>query len=163
MLSLFRTTSRRAAGARALAALVVVTPPAPLAARGPESLASAVPAEVAEVVTGGTWIDGAMAGTYRVVTVVSGTDRDYGARVYIQWLQVRADTGRSQLIRTVPVAEFNELVMPHAVVTLETEVENRAAVLIAAEDMKAGRSVLISVQAGPPGQYVARPAAKPTD
>jgi hypothetical protein len=132
---------------------LLASEPAMAQGRPADNLAAAVPAEVIEVQSGGTWQDGATSGMFRVVTTVSGLDKDYGARVFIQWLAVGTADGQMRIHKSTPVKEFNDLKMPHVVVAFDSDVPGEASIVLVSQDAERRRDVLVSVRTGKPGTY----------
>ena len=118
-----------------------------------EKLATQVPADIVEVQSIGTWTQDKQAGIYRTVTIISGTDKEYAARVFVQWLAIKGDSGRAELVATVPLAEFNNQRMPMAAVTIDADTDNEASIVIAAQDSDAHRDTVMMFKATKPGQY----------
>jgi hypothetical protein len=146
-----------------LSAVAVVVSPAPVAAEAKfaEKLAAQVPADIIEVQSIGTWTQDKQTGIYRTVTIISGTDKEYAARVFVQWLAIKGDTGRAELVATAPLAEFNNQRMPMATVSIDAETDNEAAIVVAAQDHETRRDTLMMFKATKPGSYqlVASPSA----
>jgi len=118
----------------------------------PMGLASRLPVDITEVVTGGVWTNGTASGAYRTVTVQSYAPVET-VDVFIQWVGSRSPAEPLQIISSVPLREFNSQKLTSASITLESEVEGIAKVVIAGQDA-AGRSVaLLTFVATMPGQY----------
>ncbi len=115
-----------------IVAILTITGASGVAAQGraPDAIAAAVPVEVPEMISGGTWRDDKQTGVYRALVVLSGSDRDYAARVFVQWISVRAEVGRPEVIRTVPLKEINDKKPQHAFITLDTENDNEATLMV---------------------------------
>jgi hypothetical protein len=118
-----------------------------------EKLATQVPADIVEVQTVGTWTQDKQAGIYRTVTIISGTDKEYAARVFVQWLAIKGDSGRAEIVATTPLVEFNNQRMPMAAVTLEADIDNEASIVVAAHDNESQRDTVMLFKATKPGQY----------
>jgi hypothetical protein len=146
-----------------LCAATVVLHASPVAAEAKyaEKLATQVPADIIEVQSIGTWTQDKQTGIYRTVTIISGTDKEYAARVFVQWLAIKGDSGRAEIVATVPLAEFNNQRMPMATVTIDADTDNEAAIVVAAQDHEARRDTLLMFKATKPGSYhlVASPAS----
>lgn len=120
------------------------------------AFAARLPVEVSEVVSGGTWIEGQASGSYRTVTIQTFAPVEV-AEVFLQWVGSRSPVEPLQIISSVPLREFNDQKLAQASITLETDVEGVAKIVIAGQDA-AGRAVgLLSFRATGPGQYVVEP------
>ena len=124
----------------------------------PEGLgvASQLPVEVLEVVTGGTWSEGSASGSYRTVTVQNSANPDV-AEVYLQWIGTRSATSPLLIISSVPLREFNEKKLGSASVSLDQETEGSALIGIAAQDSE-GKPAVMTFVAKLPGRYELLPA-----
>lgn len=142
------------------ASAVVGAGPAAAEAKFAEKLATQVPADIIEVQSIGTWTQDKQAGIYRTVTIISGADKEYAARVFVQWLAIKGDSGRAELVATAPLAEFNNQRMPMATVTIDADTDNEATIVVAAQDNETHRDTVMMFKATKPGQYslVASPA-----
>jgi hypothetical protein len=125
-----------------------------------EKLATQVPADIVEVQSVGTWTQDKQAGIYRTVTIISGADQEYAARVFVQWLAIKGDSGRAEIVATAPLVEFNNQRMPMAAVTIEADIDNEASIVVAAHDNDTQRDTVMMFKATKPGQYslVVKPA-----
>ncbi len=142
-----------AAALLSLAAITLHASPAAADAKSAERLATQVPADIVEVQSIGTWTQDKQAGIYRTVTIISGIDREYAARVFVQWLAIKGDSGRAEIVATAPLVEFNNQRMPMAAVTLDAEHDNEATIVVAAQDSDSQRDTLMMFKATRPGKY----------
>jgi hypothetical protein len=150
----------QALAALSLVSVAFATGPALAEAKFAEKLAAQVPADIIEVQSIGTWTQDKQAGIYRTVTIISGADKEYAARVFVQWLAIKGDSGRAEIVATVPLAEFNNQRMPMATVTIDADTDNEASIVVAAQDNESHRDTLMMFKATKPGSYalVASPA-----
>lgn len=130
----------------------------PSAAAEPEAMgiASRLAVEVTEVVTGGTWIDGAASGAYRTVTVQTSAPEET-VDIFIQWIGTRSAAEPPQIISSVPLREVNALKLATASITLESEVEGIAKIIVAGQDASGRTAGLVTFVATTPGRYEALP------
>lgn len=129
--------------------------------QGPGSIASAVPVEVAEVVSGGNWIDGAASGLFRTVTI-QGVGPAETVQVYLQWVGSRSPVAPIEVISSLALREFNELQLASASVTLEGDDDGLARIVITGQDTDARATAPITFLASLPGVYkVVPPEAAP--
>ncbi len=120
-------------------------------------LAARLPVEVSEVVSGGTWIEGRASGSYRTVTIQTYTPVEV-AEVYLQWIGSRSPAEPLQIISSVPLREFNEQKLASASITLDTEVEGAAKIVVAGQDAGGRAAGLLSFSATGPGRYEVVPS-----
>ena len=143
---------RRLAFVASLAVLAVTGSPAMAAEFDGLALASRLPVEVSEVVSGGTWIDGQASGTYRTITIQNTVPVE-AAEVYLQWIGARTPADPLQIMSSVPLREFNEQNLASASITLETEREGEVRIIIAGQDGDARPVELLTFLATTPGLY----------
>jgi hypothetical protein len=136
-----------------LAAMPLTAAPALAEAKVAEKLAAQVPADVIEVQSVGTWTQDKQVGIYRTVTIINGIDKEYAARVFVQWLAIKGDSGRAEIVATVPLVEFNNQRMPMATVTIDADTDNEASIVVAAQDADTHRDTVMMFKATKPGQY----------
>lgn len=115
-------------------------------------LAARLPVEVFEVVSGGTWIEGRASGTYRMVTIQTFAPVEM-AEVFLQWVGSRSPVEPLQIISSVPLREFNDQKLAQASITLDTDVEGIAKIVVAGQDGAGRAAGLLSFRATGPGQY----------
>jgi hypothetical protein len=136
-----------------LASISLPAAPAAAEAKLAEKLATQVPADIIEVQSIGTWTQDKRAGIYRTVTIISGADKEYAARVFVQWLAIKGDSGRAELVATAPLVEFNNQRMPMATVTIDAETDNETSIVVSAHDNDTQRDTVMMFKATKPGQY----------
>jgi hypothetical protein len=125
--TLFRTTAMLA---------FLLTPFAAAAAEDDAKLVESVSPQIADVVTGGSWSDGKQGGLYRAFVVMSGSEADFGARVYLQWLTLSDDSPIPGVVQTIPIKEVNEQNLPNASIQIDGEEnkDNEVYVVVSAYD-----------------------------
>jgi hypothetical protein len=142
-----------AAAMLSLASMLLTSSPAAADAKLAEKLATQVPADIIEVQSIGTWTQEKQAGIYRTVTIISGTDKEYAARVFVQWLAIKGESGRAEIVATAPLVEFNNQRMPMAAVTIDADTDNEASIVVSAQDSDTQRDTMMMFKATKPGQY----------
>jgi hypothetical protein len=132
-----------------------LVPLAPAAAEDDAKLVESVSPQVADVVTGGSWSDGKQGGLYRAFVVMSGSEDNFGARLYLQWLALSDDSPIPSVVKTVAVKEVNEQNLPNASIQIDGEEnkDNEVYVIVSAYDVDADKDILLFVKAGTPGTY----------
>jgi hypothetical protein len=154
------TIRRRAlAAACCLAAFpVLALAQAQAPARSPEQLVAAVPAEVPEVHTGGSWQDGNTQGVFRALAVLVPADNT--TRVYLQWIAMKQDSPLPEIVKTVPIKEIIDKKLPNAFISMEAEKEGEVIVVISSYDPASNKDQTLAFKATKPGSYA--PTAVPT-
>ena len=106
--------------AAALLALAFV-PLAAAAADDDAKIVESLPPQVADVVTGGSWSAGKQGGFYRALVIMTGTEKDFGARVFLQWLALSEASPVPTVVKTVPIKEVNDQKLANASIEIEGE------------------------------------------
>jgi hypothetical protein len=106
--------------AAALLALASV-PLAAAAADDDAKIVESLPPQVADVVTGGSWSAGKQGGFYRALVIMTGTEKDFGARVFLQWLALSEASPVPTVVKTVPIKEVNDQKLANASIEIEGE------------------------------------------
>jgi hypothetical protein len=145
-----RVHTRWGAVAR-LAVVMTLGEPGWATAQSAPSIASQMPVEVLEVVSGGTWSEGSASGSYRTISVQSASNAEI-SEVYVQWIGSRTASSPMQIISSIPLREFNEKKLGSASVSLESENDGEARIGIAAQDTE-GHPSMTTFSARMPGRY----------
>jgi hypothetical protein len=143
----------------AFTALALVCPIGKAQPRSPDDIAGAVPVEIPEVISGGGWQDGGMNGVYRAIVIVSGAEKDFAARVYVQWIGLSAN-GPPHVVKTAPIKEFNDKKLPNAILDLDADAENQAIIIVTTFDPRIQKPTSTAFKATKPGIY--QPAPLPS-
>lgn len=137
---------------------------------------SSLPAQIPEIVTGGSWKNGDIGGVYRAVVVLSKADhkktgllskasadqtaaapepiqQERKAEVFIQWIAYENGKATSKIVKTVSVKEFNEKQLRHAFLAMDTLKDNEMTLLVTSYDENKDKDVSVSVKATTPGIY----------
>lgn len=124
-------------------------------------LVESIPAEVADVVTGGVWSEGKQGGFYRAFVIMSGEGEKFGAKVYLQWLAISDASPIPTVVKTVPVTEINEQGLANAAIDIDGEEtkDNQITITVSSYDFENDKDILLSVQAEAPGAYNVKKAA----
>jgi hypothetical protein len=136
--------------------VVAIATPAAFAQSVGSGIAAALPVELTEVTSGGSWIDGSSSGTYRVVIVLGGPP-DEAAEVHIQWIGSRTPASPLQIIASTPIKEFNDLRLSSASISVDAEIDGEARVSITGPETPGETPVAVSIVAQLPGQYALVP------
>jgi len=139
-------------------------------------LVNSLPAQIPEIVTGGSWKKGDIGGVYRAVVVLSEDRHGKSgllskarednksktskapastrkAEVFIQWIAYENGKATSRVVKTVSVKEFNEKNLRHAFLAMDTLKDNEMTLLVTSYDENKDKDVSVSVKATAPGIY----------
>lgn len=95
-----------------------------------ETIAAAVPVEVAEVVNGGTWTDDSGSGFYRAIVVTPGSGAP--ASVVVQLLALENEKAAPKIAKTVLIKELKEHAFPNVYLAMDAETENEMTLIVTA-------------------------------
>ena len=146
-------------------------------------LVSSLPAQIPEILTGGSWTNGSVGGVYRAVVVLSksknsksallnkavankpstvenSTAGERKAEVFIQWIAYGTGKATAKIVKTVSIKEFNEKQLRHAFLAMDTLKDNEMTLLVTSYDENSDKDVSISVKATTPGQYTSAKTGK---
>lgn len=134
-------------------------------------LVNSLPAQIPEILTGGSWTNGNIGGVYRAVVVLSKVSNqrqnllkktangpetlptERKAEVFIQWISYANGKATAKIVKTVSIKEFNEKQLRHAFLAMDTLKENEMTLLVTSYDENSDKDVSISVKATAPGKY----------
>jgi len=128
-------------------------------AGSPADIAAGLAPEVVQVVSGGTWEDAGKKGGYRAVLVVPVGGG--AAQLFVEWLAAGADGGAPALVTASPIKEINDLKMPDATLSSETEKKNEFTVFVEPNDPNKDGGQTYAILAGAPGKYTFSLGAPP--
>ena len=121
----------------------------PASAEEPEKLAAAVPVEVSEVVSGGTWSEGAASGTYRAMVVASGQQ----ANIVVQMLAADAGSTAVKVVKSVAIKELTEKKLPNAYLAMDAETENGITLIVTSYGGGSDQDTALHVKFDSAGAY----------
>ncbi len=139
-------------------------------------IANSLPAQIPEILTGGSWTNGSVGGVYRAVvvmskaqaskpdlsaksqTVAATTDEqkpvvERKAEVFIQWISHEKGKASAKIYKTVSIREFNEKQLRHAFLAMNTLKDNEMTLLVTSYDEGSDKDIQVSVKATSPGNY----------
>lgn len=119
-----------------------------------EKLAAAVPVEVSEVVTGGTWSDGAANGIYRAMVVGDGQR----ANIVVQMLATEAAPAAPKVVKSIAIKEVAEKKVPNAFLAMDAEKENEMTLIVTSYGGGADQDISMYVKFHSTGAYEILPA-----
>ena len=66
-------------------------------------------------------VGGQARGSYRAIVVITGTEKDFGARVFLQWLALSEASPVPTGVATVPIKEVNDQKLANASIEIEAK------------------------------------------
>jgi hypothetical protein len=128
------------------------------AAEGPEQLVAAVPAEVSEVVSGGSWSEGSTNGVYRAMVVSTPSGSAPQANVVVQMLAVESATSVPKVVKTVMIKEVADKKLANAFLAMDAETDNEMTLIVTAYGAATDQDTSVHVKFNGSGAYEILPA-----
>lgn len=100
------------------------------AAEDTEKLAAAVPPEVSEVVSGGTWSAGGTSGVYRAMVVATQGAGGQQANIIVQMLSIESPNTAPKVTKSVLVKEVAEKKLANAFLAMDAETDNEMTLIV---------------------------------
>ncbi len=116
-------------------------------------IAKSVPTHLSEATSGGAWTKGEQSGVYRVMSLVVPSGESSHSEVVVQWLQLEENKPDPTVIETIAIKEVNDQQLQGAFVTLETEKDNEATLVVSSYDPIEDKDISISIRLTEPGKY----------
>jgi hypothetical protein len=123
----------RLKGSAVFAALLLTASMAPAKAENAGAIAEAIPANVTEVTTGGTWTKDSQNGTFRAIVVMTG-EKEPQVNVFVQLLAFQKDAAVSKIVKTMAITEVVERKLQSAFVNFDAESAGKATLIITSYD-----------------------------
>ena len=142
-------------------------------------IANALPAQIPEILTGGSWSNGNVGGVYRAVVVLSKArpakpnllskvaqstkatnEPERKAEVFIQWISYENGRAHAKIVKSVSIKEFNEKQLRNAFLAMDTLKDNEMTLLVTSYDESNDKDVAVSIKATTPGNYEPAEAVK---
>jgi len=90
-------------------------------AQDAEKLVIAIPSEVTEVATAGTWVDGEQSGVFRATVLTMAANETTQAHLVLQLMAISADGNTSKVYKTVLVKQISDKKLPNAFLAVEED------------------------------------------
>lgn len=116
-----------------------------------ETVAATVPAEVSEVVSGGTWSEGGASGIYRAIVVLTAAAAP--ANVIVQLLSTDKPDAAPQVVKTVLIKEVAEKKLANAFLAMDAETENEMTLIVTAYGAESEQDTSLHVKFDASGKY----------
>ena len=87
--------------------------------------------------------------------VGSGSEKDFGARVFLQWLAFSETNPVPKVVATVPIKEVNDQKLANASIEIEGEEskDNEITIIVSSYDFDADKDISLFVKGTAPGKY----------
>lgn len=119
------------------------------AAEDTEKLAAAVPPEVTEVVSGGTWSENGTSGVYRAIVVGDGQQ----ANIIVQMLSLESAAAIPKVVKSVLIKEVAEKKLANAFLAMDAETDNEMTLIVTAYGAGADQDTSMHVKFNGTGTY----------
>ncbi len=123
------------------------------AAEDTEKLAASVPAEVSEVVSGGTWSEGGTNGVYRAIVVATPAGDGQQANIVVQMLSLESATAVPKVVKSVLIKEVAEKKLANAFLAMDAETDNEMTLIVTAYGAGADQDTSMHVKFNGKGTY----------
>lgn len=117
------------------------------------SLASSVPTEITEVVSGGNWSQGETTGTFRAVAVTKQTGDATQANVIVQMLSTEKGGTVPKVVKSIPVKEVTDKKLSNAFLAMDVENDNELTLIITSYDSDKDQDASLLVKFDNTGKY----------
>ena len=132
------------------------------AAEDVEKLAASVPAEISEVVSGGTWSADGTSGVYRAI-VVGGRQQ---ANIIVQMLSLESAAAVPKVMKSVLIKEVADRKLANAFLAMDAETDNEMTLIVTAYGAGTDQDTSMHVKFNGTGAYEILPTPgeeAPTD
>ena len=136
----------------------------PARAQDAEKLALAIPPEVTEVATAGTWSDGDSSGVFRATVLTAPSGDTTQAHLVLQLMAVSSDGNTSKVYKTVPVKKIADKKLPNAFLAVEEDgTENEVTWRVTSYDSNSNADIGVLVTINSKGDIDVKDAPKEED
>jgi hypothetical protein len=137
---------------------------APAVAQDAQTLTMAIPAEVTEVATAGTWTDADKSGVFRATVLTVPSNNTTQAHLVLQLMAVSPDATNSKVHKTIPVPQISEKKLPNAFLAVEEDsTENEVTWRVTSYDAATDADMGTLVKINSKGELEVKPAVREDD
>jgi hypothetical protein len=127
-------------------------------------LTLAIPPEVTEVATAGTWSDGEVSGVFRATVLTAQAGDTTQAHLVLQLMAVSPDGNSSKVYKTVPVRQIDDKKLPNAFLAVEEDgTENEVTWRVTSYDANSNADIGALVSINAKGEVTFKEAPKEED
>jgi hypothetical protein len=141
--------------------LLALPPGAAFAADKAAAVAAAVPVEVSEIVSGGTWSENGKTGFYRAMVIAPAESAPVA--VVVQLLALESEQAVPQLVATVPITEIAGQAFTSAVLAMDAEIDNEMTLIVTAFGSGTDQDTALEFKFDGAGNYAVVPVAEAMD
>ncbi len=141
----------------AFIALLWVSASPASAAEDIEKLAGTVPAEVSEVVSGGTWSKDGSYGVYRAMVLTTGGESAQQANVVVQLLSLEGKAAAPKIFKTVLVKEAADKKLENAYLAMEADTQNEMTLIVTSYGASSDQDTSLHLKFDGAGAYETLP------
>jgi hypothetical protein len=123
----------------------------------PDDLAKALDPSITEIKTAGQWEAEGRKGSYRAIVVMAGGATKRIAKAYVQWIAPAKDGAAFEVVTTMPIQVFNDLLVDNAELALDSEKTSEATLQVQSYDPAKDTDQSITVTLGLPGAMKVEP------
>jgi hypothetical protein len=133
-------------------------------AQNSEKLTLAIPPEVTEVATAGTWSDGDVSGVFRATVLTMAAGDTTQAHLVLQLMAVSPDGNTSKVYKTVAVKQIADKKLPNAFLAVEEDgTENEVTWRVTSYDSNSNADIGALVTINAKGEVEFKDAPKEED
>lgn len=133
-------------------------------AQNAEKLALAIPPEVTEVATAGTWTDGELSGVFRATVLTMAAGDTTQAHLVVQLMAVSPDGNSAKVHKTIAVKQIAEKKLPNAFLAVEEDgTENEVTWRVTSYDANSNADIGALVTVNSKGEVLVKDAQKEED
>ena len=133
-------------------------------AQSAEKLTLAIPPEVTEVATAGTWADGELSGVFRATVLTMAAGDTTQAHLVVQLMAVSPDGNTSKVHKTIAVKQIADKKLPNAFLAVEEDgTENEVTWRVTSYDSNSNADIGVLVTVNAKGEVVVKDAQKEED
>ena len=127
-------------------------------------LALAIPPEVTEVATAGTWSDGEASGVFRATVLTAASGDSTQAHLVLQLMAVSPDGNSSKVYKTIAVKKIDDKKLPNAFLAVEEDgTENEVTWRVTSYDANSNADIGALVSVNAKGEVTVKDAPKEED
>jgi hypothetical protein len=121
---------------------------------------AAVPTDISEIVSGGSWSEGDNSGVFRALVVTTSDGQASQARVVVQMLAFEKASPAPKVVKTIAIKEVEEKKLPNAFLAMDVENDNELTLIITSYDAEKDQDTSMMVKFDSTGKYQIMPQPK---
>jgi hypothetical protein len=121
---------------------------------------AAVPTDISEIVSGGSWSEGDNNGVFRALVVTTSDGQASQARVVVQMLAFEKASPAPKVVKTIAIKEVEEKKLANAFLAMDVETDNELTLIITSYDAEKDQDTSMMVKFDSTGKYQIMPQPK---